>query len=109
MSSGNKIFGARIKELREEQGLTQESLAEKVGVEYQTINRIENGVYFTNYTNLEKFAKAFNVSIDELFNYSHIKKKPNLIKEITKFLESSDPNELEFIYKFIRALGQYKK
>lgn len=109
MSSGNKEFGARIKELREEQNLTQENLAELIGVEYQTINRIENGVYFTNYTNLEKFAKAFNIPIEELFNYSHIKKKPKLIKEINEFLDKSTPKELEFIYKFIRALGQYKK
>jgi len=109
MSSGNKQFGARIKELREEQNLTQENLAELIGVEYQTINRIENGVYFTNYINLEKFAKAFNVSIEELFNYSHIKKKPKLIREINEFMEKSTPKELEFIHKFIRALGQYKK
>ncbi|MEI8129235.1 MAG: helix-turn-helix transcriptional regulator [bacterium] len=109
MSSGSKQFGARIKELREEQGLTQENLAENIGVEYQTINRIENGVYFTNYNNLENLAKTFNVSIDELFNYSHLNKKPSLIKEINIFLENSAPKELEFIYKFIRALRQYKK
>jgi len=109
MSSGNKIFGARIKELREEQGLTQENLAEKIGVEYQTINRIENGVYFTNYNNLEKLANAFNVPIDELFNYAHLRKKPKLIEEINDFLSKSETNEIEFIYKFIRAFGQYKK
>lgn len=109
MTSGNKLFGTRIKELREEKGLTQEDLAELIGVEYQTINRIENGVYFTNYSNLEKLAKAFNVSIDELFNYSHIKKKPKLIKEINAFLEKSASKEIELIYKFVRALGQYKR
>jgi len=109
MSSGNKLFGTRLKELREEQGLTQENLAEMMDVEYQTINRIENGVYFTSYTNLEKLAKIFKVSINELFNYSHKKKKPLLIKEINDFLKKSELNELEFIYKFIRAFGQYKR
>ena len=33
MSSGNKVFGKRIKELRERKKLTQEKLAEKVGLD----------------------------------------------------------------------------
>ena len=36
-------FGSRIKELREQLGLTQEALAEVLGVSFATVNRWENG------------------------------------------------------------------
>lgn len=106
MKSGNKEFGLRIKELREERNLTQEQLAELMEVEYQTINRIENGIYFTNYKNLEKFAKIFNVSIDSLFNFSHKKSDNELKQEITNWLDNCTRKHLEFVYKTIRALSQ---
>ena len=57
MASGNKLFGKRIRELREKNNLTQEKLAEILDLDYQTISRIETGYYFTSYENLEKFAK----------------------------------------------------
>ncbi len=42
----NKVtsdFGARVKELRERLHLTQESMAEALGVSFATVNRWENG------------------------------------------------------------------
>ena len=36
--------GQKIKELRQENGLTQEDLAEQLGVSFQAISRQENGI-----------------------------------------------------------------
>ncbi len=107
MKSGNLQFGQRIKELREEKKLTQEQLAELMEVEYQTINRIENGIYFTNYKNLEKFANIFNVSIDSLFEYSHKKTEIELRNEIIDWTKNCNTKQLEFLYKTIRAISQF--
>lgn len=109
MKSGNKLFGQRIRELRNEHDLTQENLAEMIGVEYQTINRMENGVYFTNYNTLEKMAKIFNVPVQELFNFGHVKQKTQLIIEINQFLINSDREETELVYKIVRGISQYKQ
>ena len=68
--AGNKEFGKHIQRLREAKGYSQEQLAELVGVEYQTISRIETGYYFTSYENLQKIAKALNINVDELINGS---------------------------------------
>lgn len=99
---GNKIFGKNLKSLRESKNLTQEELAELIGVEYQTISRIETGLYFTSYDNLQKIAQVLDITISDLFNIQSEKKsKQNLIKTITKILKSSNENEVEFFYKIL--------
>mgnify|MGYP002800094328 CR=1 FL=1 len=101
MSSGNKVFGKRIKELRERKKLTQEKLAEKVGLDLQTISRIETGYYFKIFENLEKLADALDVTIADLFNFGHVKPKEELIKEINKELANSSEKDVQRIHKLI--------
>ena len=106
MSSGNKLFGKRIKELREAQGYTQEQLAEKVGLEYQTISRIETGYYFTGYENLEKIAFALKANIHDLFDYEHFSE--NVETQIYDILKTFDRKSLEYVLKFLKIFRQYK-
>ncbi len=101
MSSGNKVFGKRIKELRERKKLTQEKLAEKVGLDLQTISRIETGYYFTSFENLEKLANALDVTMADLFNFGHLKTKEELIKEINTELSTSSEKDIQRIHKLI--------
>ena len=101
MSSGNKVFGKRIKELRERKKLTQEKLAEKVGLDLQTISRIETGYYFTSFENLEKLADALDVTIADLFNFGHVKPKEELLKEINTELANSSEKDVQRIHKLI--------
>lgn len=108
MASGNKYFGKRIKELRESRGLTQEQLAEAVGLEYQTISRIETGYYFTSYENLIKFADALKIPMHELFNYTHMEDDVSKLKDtIMTNLETLTPKQLQFLSKFIQNLKEY--
>lgn len=104
MASGNKLFGKRIKELREKNHYTQEKLAEILNLDYQTISRIETGSYFTSYENLEKFAKAFHVEIKDLFDTKHLEETINLEKEITKILKKATQDEKKLIYKIISSI-----
>lgn len=104
MASGNKLFGKRIRELREKNNLTQEKLAEILDLDYQTISRIETGSYFTSYENLEKFAKAFHVEIKDLFDTKHLEETINLEKEITKILKKATQDEKKLIYKIISSI-----
>lgn len=60
-----KIFSQRVRELRLENGWTQEELAEKVGLKKQTINGIENK-HTTKIEIVVKLASIFNVSVDYL-------------------------------------------
>lgn len=61
-------MGYRIKEAREEAGMTQDELANKSGVSRSIINGLETGraTVTTNIT-LLKIAKALNKKISDIF------------------------------------------
>ena len=58
----------RIQKLRTEMGITQESLAETVGVTRQTIIALERGNYTPSLLLAMKIAKYFRASIEKVFN-----------------------------------------
>lgn len=58
-----------IKVYRAIHDLTQESLAEKVGVTRQTINAIEKGKYDPSLDLAFKLSRLFNASIEDIFLY----------------------------------------
>lgn len=61
----------RMKELREGDGMTQAELAARIGVTRQTILAIEQGRYSPTLESAFKIARAFGVSLDEVFEYPH--------------------------------------
>lgn len=54
--------------LRKQHKITQEELANKVGVTRQTINSIETGKYIASLPLAFKIAKFFDMSIEEIFS-----------------------------------------
>lgn len=62
----------RIRRLRFDHGeLTQQALAEKVGVTRQTIIALEAGKYFPSLALAFRLAAAFGVKIEDVFQYEH--------------------------------------
>ena len=60
----------RLKELREERGLTVRSLESLIGINHSTITTYENETRDLNTNALKKFAAFFEVTIDYLLCYS---------------------------------------
>lgn len=58
----------RIKEFRQERGLTQDELALAVGVSRQSINSIERNRYVPSLPLALRFARFFGCSTDDLFD-----------------------------------------
>ncbi|MDO5724998.1 MAG: helix-turn-helix transcriptional regulator [Tissierellia bacterium] len=58
----------RVSELRKKKKLSQEELANEVGVTRQTITSIETGKYIASLPLAFKIAKFFNLSIEEIFS-----------------------------------------
>jgi len=60
---------SKIKELRNELGLSQEELASRVGVRRETVIFLEKGKYNPSLRLAYNTAKALNTTIDELFSF----------------------------------------
>ena len=66
MATENNI-GENIKKRRTKLGLSQEDFAQKSGVKYTTLTKIESGIIKTpSVLMVEKIAKVLDVSIEEL-------------------------------------------
>jgi transcriptional regulator with XRE-family HTH domain len=62
------VFGERIRQLRTDQGLSQEQLAELADLHRTFIGRIERGETNVTLENIKKLSKGLNVSISKLFD-----------------------------------------
>ena len=61
------VIKNRVKELREERGMTQAELAASVGVSRQSINSIERDRYVPSLPLALTFASVFGLRTDEIF------------------------------------------
>ena len=65
------MIAKRLKELRKKSGWSQQKLAEKAGLSYNTITKIEQGAATKpTIQTMIKIADAFQISIDELIGRS---------------------------------------
>jgi transcriptional regulator with XRE-family HTH domain len=59
-------FGQRLREIREEAGVSQEKLAEQAGVHRTYVSSVERGKRNVSLVNIERFAAALGVTMGEL-------------------------------------------
>jgi transcriptional regulator with XRE-family HTH domain len=88
------MFSKRLKELRDEKGISQKDLAEAVNLSQQAIAKYETDTATPNPDTLAAIANYFNVSIDYLVCNSDIKKAP----------ATNDSDEGEPVQKMIQLL-----
>ncbi len=89
-------IGKKIMELRKKSGLSQEELAEKIGVARQTISKWELGETSPDLRESKELSKIFNVSLDELTD--------NDIKDILVEKTSNTEKLAGLILKFIKVM-----
>ena len=53
-----------IKQLREQRGMTQEELANRLGVKYPAVSKWERGMAYPSMNTVIKMAELFQVSMD---------------------------------------------
>jgi transcriptional regulator with XRE-family HTH domain len=64
-----KQFGKRVRELRQEKGVSQEELAELSGFHRNYIGMLERGERNISLKNIAIIAKTFKLSVKDLFDY----------------------------------------
>ncbi len=98
-------FGEKLKKLRIEKQLSQEDLANQLGVSRQAISKWEQNIALPDTNNLILIAKIFKVSLDDLVNYNdeliiNNNNNNNIINETDeKSQEEKDEKEYETFEK----------
>lgn len=63
-------IGNKIKSLRKQRGITQEQLAESIGISFQAVSKWENNITLPDITLAPALASFFGVTMDELFDFN---------------------------------------
>ena len=83
-----KLFGKNVKEHRLKMKLTQEELAEKIGISPKSLSQIELGNNFISAENLSAICFALNVKAKTLFDFGE-DENPDKLKFINEKLKNS--------------------
>ncbi len=75
VQTDDEPIGQRLARLRKEKGYTQKELAERMGLLQALISAYENEKIRLNSEMIIRFAKAFNVSADEILGLRSEKRK----------------------------------
>lgn len=80
-------FAEKLKSLRRQSGISQEKLAEKLGVSRQAITKWETDAGIPDIENLMRISRLFDISIDELLSNDKAVRKPVdfLFESITEY------------------------
>ena len=103
-----KNFGNRIKTLRRKMNLTQEELAERLNVSFQTISKWETNTSLPDVTMFPVLANFFNVTTDELLGVNLVKKQSKINEIIDEYNRLSNLGKDKEKYDFIsQAYREY--
>jgi transcriptional regulator with XRE-family HTH domain len=106
------IIGERLRALREERKLSQGDIEKKTGLLRCYVSRVENGHTVPAVETLEKFARALEVPMYQLFYEGEEPPKlPNLLKRMSAddILWGNSGEDARTLVKFCRLFGRMKE
>lgn len=88
-----------LKKLRQEYGISQQRLAEAIGVSQQSINQYENHSIEPDISVLTRLAEYFNTSVDFVVGHTDIRRK---IEYTQAFHLNQDESEIVTQYRALK-------
>ena len=101
-----ELINKNIKELRQENNLTQEEFAEKIGISIQGLSNIERNRYQPTAETVDKICKAFKITPAELLT-TPAKGNEDVLKNINALLAGCPESKLKKIYEVIKTLIKF--
>lgn len=99
-----ELLGARVKELRKRKNLSQEKLAEEIGIDPKHLSRIEVGRSYPSINTLEKLASVLDVELKDLFDFAHEAPVDQLRQNLIHLLSNTSEEKLRLALKVLRAI-----
>lgn len=100
MSDIKVLFGKRVKKFRQKNKLSQEELAEKIGIAVTNMGKIERGESFVTAATLEKLADVLGIEVKELFDFESYKSIEDMRNELNFDLQNE--SNVYLIYKLYK-------
>lgn len=98
-------IGEQILFLRKNKGITQEQLAQKLGITNQAVSKWESGQCLPDIQLLPEIAEYFNVSIDELLGRTTLKNDDDILIILKNKIQNAEPGtEMAQLMKIVKAL-----
>ena len=98
-------IGNKIRKLRQNKGITQEILAQALGVSYQAVSRWENNLTMPDISLLPDISVYFGISIDELFEMSsdkHLERIENMLSDRETLTNREFKEAEDFLLNYTR-------
>lgn len=101
-----KCFGQNVQKYRKYRNLTQEKLAEIVGVDVTSISAVETGKYFPSADNLVKIVEALDLQFADLFEFESLKSNDEIFFDVVNIISSfkDDKKRLNSVRNFVKTL-----
>ncbi|MEG0319952.1 MAG: helix-turn-helix transcriptional regulator, partial [Niameybacter sp.] len=80
----NISLGEKIKALRKQKNILQETLANYLGLSFQAVSKWENALAMPDVTLIPAIASFFGVSIDDLFDFNLYEIEKNINDIVTR-------------------------
>jgi transcriptional regulator with XRE-family HTH domain len=102
-------IGKVIREQRKAAGMTQAALAEMIGLESETVSRMENGVRLPSIEKLVEIAESFDVPVAVFFEHVGVLRKPDslLVEKIGMALEKLPQAGQHFVLEVAQNYAHY--
>jgi transcriptional regulator with XRE-family HTH domain len=112
MEDNNVVIGDRLRQLREEKKYSQGDIEKKTGLLRCYVSRVENGHTVPAVETLEKFARALEVPVYQLFyDGEEPPKLPNLLKRKSAddIVWGSSGKDARMLAKFCRLFSRMEE
>jgi transcriptional regulator with XRE-family HTH domain len=96
-------IGQRIRKIRKSRKLSQEELAEKIGISTTHMSHIETGNTKMSLPVFVDIAEALEVRTDELLHDNNINNRNAALEEIVRILDTCTTQQLRIIEDIIKA------
>jgi transcriptional regulator with XRE-family HTH domain len=106
--------GQNIKKIREEKGMTQQQIAELIHMHRSNYSKIESGQREISVDALNKIAKYFGMTIDQIVNFDgavpqEITVEDKTLMEQLKMIQELEPEEKSMVFKMVDTFLTKKK
>ena len=105
-----------LKKIREQKGLQQKQVALEIGIGTTNYNRVENGQREASVEVLDKLAKFYGITIDEIVNFEDKKLPPKevviqdkAVLEQMELISQLEEKEKNVVYTIIESFISKKR